>query len=174
MPGPSYDSINVSVETNPRQVQRGHDAASAIADIVQFYTGLIGDCPYPSFTLALIENDRPGGHSPGYFAALNQPMPMSPFIWRNDPEVFNDFPEFFLAHELAHQWWGQAVGWRNYHEQWISESFAQDFAALYAEHYRGAEAFGGVMRQMRKWGADESGQGPGYLGYRLGHISGQS
>ena len=46
-------------------------------------------------------------------------------------------PEFFLAHELAHQWWGQAVGWRNYHEQWLSEGFAQYFAALYAQHQRG-------------------------------------
>src|SRR5207245_10015972 len=38
--------------------------------------------------------------------------------------------------ELAHQWWGQAVGWRNYHEQWISEGFAQYFAALYAQRDR--------------------------------------
>ena len=42
-------------------------------------------------------------------------------------------PSFFLAHELAHQWWGQAVGWKNYHEQWLSEGFAQYFAAMYAE-----------------------------------------
>jgi hypothetical protein len=173
MSGTSYDSINMSVETNPRQVNRGHAAASTIADIVQFYTGLIGDCPYPSFTLALIENDRPGGHSPGYFAAVNQPLPMSPFVWRNDPEVFSDFPEFFLAHETAHQWWGQAVGWRNYHEQWISESFAQYFAALYAKQHRGPDVFDSMLRQLRRWGMDKSDQGPIYLGYRLGHIRGE-
>ena len=39
---------------------------------------------------------------------------------------------------LAHQWWGQAVGWKNYHEQWLSEGFAQYFAALYAETEPGA------------------------------------
>ena len=31
------------------------------------------------------------------------------------------YPPYFLAHEIAHQWWGQAVGWKNYHEQWMSE-----------------------------------------------------
>ena len=126
--------------------------------------------PYASFTLALTEHLTPGGHSPGYFAVLNQPFPNSPLVWRNDPASFDGYPEFFLAHEMAHQWWGQAVGWRNYHEQWLSEGFAQYFAALYAQHHRGNETFGSVMRQMRKWAIDTSDQGPVYLGYRLGHI----
>ena len=92
-------------------------------------------------------------------------------VWRNDPAAFEDFPEFFLAHELAHQWWGQAVGWRNYHEQWLSEGFAQYFAAMYAEHQRGAgRRSARVLRHMRKWAVDASPQGPVYLGYRLGHI----
>ena len=89
--------------------------------------------------MALVESDLPGGHSPAYFAVLNQPLPTTPLTWRNDPASFDSFPEFFLAHEVAHQWWGQAVGWRNYHEQWLSEGFAQYFAALYAQHQRGDE-----------------------------------
>ncbi len=130
--------------------------------------------PYPGLTLAVVESELPGGHSPGYFIALNQPLPNTPYVWRNDPASFEDFPEFFLAHELAHQWWGQAVGWRNYHEQWISEGFAQYFAALYAQHLRGDDTFAGVLRQFRRWGMQQSDQGPIYLGYRLGHIRGDS
>src|SRR5204863_438710 len=94
--------------------------------------------------------------------------------WRNDPAAFSGFPDFFIAHELAHQWWGQAVGWRNYHEQWISEGFAQYFAGLYAQHQRGDDTFAAFMRQCRRWGIDQSEQGPIYLGYRLGHIRGES
>jgi aminopeptidase N len=121
-----------------------------------------------------VESDLPGGHSPAYFALLNTPMPMMRFAWRNDPVVFSAFPEFFLAHELAHQWWGQAVGWGNYHEQWLSEGFAQYFAALYAQQHHGEGTFGEVLAQLRKWSLDESDQGPIYLGYRLGHIDGDS
>jgi aminopeptidase N len=66
------------------------------------------------------------------------------------------------------------VGWKNYHEQWLSEGFAQYFAALYAQHHRGDETFGGVMRQLRRWAMSQSDQGPVYLGYRLGHIRNDS
>jgi hypothetical protein len=27
-----------------------------------------------------------------------------------------------LAHQIAHQWWGQAVGWKTYHDQWLASS----------------------------------------------------
>jgi hypothetical protein len=172
--GIAYRSLNLSIEANPRQVQRGRELADRAADVAMFYESIIGDSPYSSFTAAVVESDLPGGHSPGYFAVLNQQLPMSPLVWRNDPASFNGFPDFFLAHELAHQWWGQAVGWRNYHEQWLSEGFAQYFAALYAQHQRGDELFGSVLRQLRRWGMDESKQGPIYLGYRLGHIRGES
>jgi hypothetical protein len=172
--GAVYHSLNLSVEANPRQVQRGRELAERTAEIAMFYESIIGDSPYSSFTVALIESDLPGGHSPGYFAALNQQLPSSGLVWRNDPAAFPNYPDFFIAHELAHQWWGQAVGWRNYHEQWISEGFAQYFAAMYARHQRGDEGFASVLKQLRRWGMEATDQGPISLGYRLGHIRGES
>ena len=172
--GHVYDSLNLSVEANPRQVARGREIAGPAADIAVFYESILGDSPYASFTVALIESDLPGGHSPGYFAVLNQPLPQSTLTWRNDPAAFNNYPDFFIAHEFAHQWWGQAVGWRNYHEQWLSEGFAQYFAAMFAQHQRGDQVFVSVLRQMRRWGIETSEQGPISLGYRLGHIRSES
>ncbi len=172
--GLTRDTLPLAIEANPRQQGRGKELAVQAADIVKFYTGLMGDSPYPSLTVAVTEDTLPGGHSPAYFVALNQPLPTSPFVWRNDPAAFSDFPEFYLAHEIAHQWWGQAVGWQNYHEQWLSEGIAQYFSALYAEKKRGREPFEDMLRQFRKWTLAESDQGPIYLGYRLGHIKGES
>ena len=146
------------------------DPLERAEDAVEFYAGLIGDVPYGTLTLALMESDRPGGHSPAYFSMLNQPIQSSIVVWNRDPVYFHNVPEFFLAHEIAHQWWGQAIGWTNYHEQWLSEGFAQYFAALYAERVRGTEAFDKIIRQMRGWAVEHSDQGPIYLGYRLGHI----
>ena len=163
-------SVEIAVEANPRQQGRGRALMGDVEDIMRFYAGLVGDAPYGSATVALVEHELPGGHSPGYFAVLNSPLPGARSIWRDDPASFSNFPEFFLAHELAHQWWGQAVGWRNYHEQWLSEGFAQYFAALYARDSRGERVFQDMLRQFRKWALAESDEGPVYLGYRLGHI----
>ena len=165
--------VALNVQANPRQVSRGRGLVDRAAAIIEFYGSLIGEAPYSSFTLALTENDLPGGHSPAYFAILNQPLPLSPLVWRNDPVAFEGYPPYFLAHEIAHQWWGQGVGWKNYHEQWLSEGFAQYFAALYAARDRGDDVFRGMLRQMRRWAIDQSDQGPVYLGYRLGHIKGE-
>ena len=171
--GVAYDSLLLGVEANDFGLNRIPERARVAADILRFYAGLVGDVPYPAFTLALVDSRLPGGHSPAYFAVLNQPLPVHGRLmqtWRTDPVAFNDYPSFFLAHELAHQWWGQAVGWKNYHEQWLSEGFAQYFAALYIREAHGEEAFADVLSQLRRWSLQHSDQGPVYLGYRLGHL----
>jgi hypothetical protein len=170
IPAGSSD-VSLFIQSTPRAPVRIKETSERTASVLAFYASLLGDAPYPSFTLAMAESDRPGGHSPPYFAVLNQLMPGSTIVWRNDPVNFENFPSFFLAHELAHQWWGQAVGWKNYHEQWLSEAFAQYFAVLYAEKDR-ESSLPGILRQMRRTAIDASADGPIYLGYRLGHIQG--
>ncbi len=168
--GASYTFGEIAVEASGLLQRRGRELFEETQRVMKFYGSVVSDIPYPSFTLAIVEREQPGGHSPPYFATLSHPPPATPVSWRTDPAYFDGFPEFFLAHEAAHQWWGQAVGWKNYHEQWISEGFAQYFAAMYAEHAKKDGVFREVIAQMARWTLDRSDQGPVYLGYRLGHI----
>ena len=173
-PGVFYDDILLVTKANPRLAARARDIARTGQDILTFYSSLVGDFPYPSLSLAVVERRLPAGHSPPYMVVLALPAIPSNLSYQDDPASFPDFPEFFLAHELAHEWWGQAVGWKNYHEQWLSEGFAQYFAALYAERARGRAVFEGMIRRMRRWGVEESDQGAVFLGYRVGHVKGDS
>lgn len=44
-----------------------------------------------------------------------------------------------VAHELAHQWWGDLLTCKDWGEIWLNESFATYFATLWTEHDRGAD-----------------------------------
>ena len=49
--------------------------------------------------------------------------------------------EGIIAHETAHQWFGDAVTEREWPHLWLSEGFATYFAALWTRHAHGDSAF---------------------------------
>ena len=81
-----------------------------------------------------------------------------------------------VAHELAHQWWGNLMGWRSYRDQWLSEALAHYSAVLYlqsqsehqgvylAEH---AKDWKHMLRQTTLDGRSLESLGPVTMGERL-------
>jgi hypothetical protein len=63
------------------------------------------------------------------------------------------FSEFVVAHELAHQWWGDLVTCRDFHEIWLNEGFATYSEALWAEATGGRDAYLADLRLNRWYGA---------------------
>jgi hypothetical protein len=45
-------------------------------------------------------------------------------------EQFTDLVPF---HEVAHQWWGNVVGWSSYRDQWLGEALASYYSLLFAD-----------------------------------------
>jgi aminopeptidase N len=90
----------------------------------------------------------------------------------DDPTNFSDVPDFFFAHELAHQWWGHGVAGQNYRERWLSEGAAHYAAALWVRRSQGEATFRDVLRRMARWAFRHGDEGPLILGYRLGHLKG--
>ena len=131
--------VLVTTVATPPQVGRNRQTAERVARMLTFYAKTVGEAPFPTLTVAAADDTLPGGHAPAYLALVQQPPPAR-VTWTTDPVAFDEFPDFFLAHEVAHQWWGQAVGWKTYHDQWISEGLARYFAVLFLEFDRGSAA----------------------------------
>jgi len=52
-----------------------------------------------------------------------------------------------IAHEIAHQWFGDSVTESTWSDLWLSEGFATYFAGLFIQKHEGEEAFRDYMKQ---------------------------
>ncbi len=113
-----------------------HDAYVQVANrILSFYAGKFA--PFPYEKMAIIETPLPpflGGVGPASLMFLQESMVAHPEV-----------PETLLAHELAHQWFGNLIPINITdpgYNQWLSEGFATYCDALYTEFKDGPKAFG--------------------------------
>jgi aminopeptidase N len=106
-------------------------------EIVRYFASLVGPFPYEKLA-HLQSSTRFGG------------MENATAIFYAD-EAFRrgSMNEGLIAHETAHQWFGDAVTEREWPHLWLSEGFATYFAALFVEHAHGDGAFRERMRQIR-------------------------
>lgn len=160
--------------TTPTPSNLASKVARDSARTIQFLSSKIGPFPYSSLALT----QMPGNYSQGwpglvflssYVFVPQQERPKLPDE-EFDRILFNDL---MLAHETAHQWWGDAVLWAGYRDQWISEALANYCAMLSLEADHPAE-FQAILAFYRKELAaknangEERGQaGPVTLGQRL-------
>jgi aminopeptidase N len=105
--------------------------------IVEYFGRLIG--PFPYEKLAHLQSaTRFGG------------MENASAIFYSD-EAFEtrNVSVGLIAHEIAHQWFGDAVTLREWPHLWLSEGFATYFDALWTERSRGDSAFRSQLRGLR-------------------------
>jgi hypothetical protein len=141
-------------------------------NIIQFYESKFGPYPYEKLSVVRRIWAARGGHSPASFIVINE-LPRTKnralYVNKGSPVDLSRWKEYFIAHEIAHQWWGQAVTWRTYHDQWLSEGLAQFSATLYLIERRGEGVFSSILRKFSQWTRKKSMWGPITLGSRLNY-----
>lgn len=113
------------------------DYAPAVR-ILDFFISHIG--PYPYEKLANIQSKTRWGGMENASAI---------FYEENSVQGKGD-TESLMAHEIAHQWFGNSVSENDWYHVWLSEGFATYFAHLYNEFTFGVERRMNDMREDRE------------------------
>ncbi len=121
-------------------------ADSAIADAensMRIYNAYFGKLPYTRIAMT----QQPAGFFGQAWPTLVF-MPYLAFIDTTQRTQLlgtrggtDNFWRYVAPHEVSHQWWGHLVGWDSYHDQWMSEGFAEFSASLYVQLTRGNDKF---------------------------------
>ncbi len=119
-----------------------------IPDEVALYEKLYGPFPFWSEKLALVQSPYPGmEHSTAVavgpiFPHTLRPGDSNPLAW------YEDYFNYMAVHELAHEWWGNAVTAADWGEFWLHEAFATYTEALWVEHLYGPEIMHQYMAKL--------------------------
>ena len=116
-----------------------YDFAVPTKDVMDFYGDRVG--PFAYEKLANIQSNSVGGGmeaASAIFYGDNSVTGTRDVRWRN-----------VIIHEVAHQWFGNAVTEYDWDDVWLSEGFATYFTLLYIEHAYGRDEFVRGLKRSR-------------------------
>jgi len=171
-----FDVYDLNGDKRPRitvMAYKGYDDAfkdvgGDVVNAVALYNEIFGPCPVERLFVTAI----PYVHGQAFKGLIH--LSELTFL-----ETGNwGYDEIFRGHEVAHQWWGIAVDYATYHDQWLSEGLSTFAGLKYMQtvlHKQGGtKKYFDVLNDWRKLILSnrryvfEKGKeaGPIYLGYR--------
>ncbi len=128
------------------------DFAVPTKDALAFYSEFIG--PFSYEKLANVQSNSVSGGmeaASAIFYSAGSVAGTRPVRWRN-----------VVIHEIAHQWFGDAVTESDWDNVWLSEGFATYFTLLFIEHAYGRDEFVTGLRDSRRTVLDFDAKTPDY------------
>ena len=137
----TFDGKAIETWVYPQDRDAGFaDFATPTKDVLAFYSDYVG--PFAYERLANIQSNSVSGGMEAASAILyseNSVTGTGSIRWRN-----------VVIHEIAHQWFGNAVTESDWDDVWLSEGFATYFTLLYIEHAYGRDEFLRGLASSRK------------------------
>jgi hypothetical protein len=124
--------VTVAIDSSGRKISASldQDIFETLEDSLTYFEEVFG--PYPLDSLDVVTSPRVYSQGLLGFITLSSSAMGDLGEWGSLLGVQDR--RLLIAHELAHQWWGNLVGWRSYRDQWISEAMANYAALLYWRH----------------------------------------
>lgn len=141
-------SVMPSTSLPPSPARNEHSVATDASQALEAYSAWFGAYPYSSLSLTQI----PGNLSQGWpgliflssFSFLTREEQANLHLNTADEVIIRQV----IAHEVAHQWWGDLVTWRGYRDQWVAEGLA-NYSSLMLLQAKNPQKFQEVMKKYR-------------------------
>ena len=126
-------ALPISYWVLPTAVPDAERSFGRTREIIEFFNRELGYAyPWPKYDQITIPDFSGGAES------TNATLIGANSI--HDARAEQDFPTHWLvAHEAAHQWWGNLVTMRDWSHAWLNESFATYYEYVYAKHLLGED-----------------------------------
>jgi len=130
-----YKNIPIAFYTPVSEIKYAENSFKDTADMLEFYENEIG-VPYPwdKYYQAVVQDFVAGG------------MENTSLTILTDNTLFTDETEnirssqSLVAHEMAHQWFGDYVTCKDWSHTWLNEGFATFYEDLYDGHKNGRDS----------------------------------
>jgi aminopeptidase N len=149
----SWNNIPVNYYVVPEDSSLAERSFSKTPDMMEFFSTKIGiPYPYEKYAQVVVQDFIWGGMENISASTMTRRM-------LHDERAHQDYTSHGLvAHELAHQWWGNLITTKNWSNAWLNEGFTSYFDLLYTEHDLGLDEFAMRLRATKNsyFGEDRS------------------
>ena len=113
----------------------GKNAFVRTGKMMQFFSELVGRYPWPHYDQIVVHDFIYGGMGNTGATTLNDRA------LHDDRARLDYSADGLVAHELAHQWFGDVVTCQTFEHLWLNEGFATYMAELWADKHLGRDSF---------------------------------
>jgi len=127
------DGVEIFWYSYPQDSEAADQKFGRTGRIIEYFSSLIAPYPYPKLAQVRSTTRMAG-------------MENASAIFYNESSLQTTaVSEHPVAHEIAHQWFGNSVTMADWDHLWLSEGFATYFSALFYESVNGAESLKSIM-----------------------------
>jgi len=139
-------TVPVEYYVYPEQIDDAKVSFGETPDMIRYFGEKLG-FPYPweKYAQVLLHEFIEGGMENASATSLTDEGAV--FTAR---ERLDETATSLIAHELAHQWWGDVVTCKDWRHLWLNEGFASYFDPLYFEYRYGRDEFEVRLRENQQ------------------------
>lgn len=149
--GTRPDPIPYSYFVIPQDVEKARVQFEEVPRLLEIYEEAFGPYPFPNSKFGLVQTDYWGmEHSTAVAYGNSFPAWIKVHGGTDRWADFNKYFDYILIHEVAHEWWANAVSAKDWGHLWLHEGFGTYAEGVYVEKLMGREKADEYFATLRK------------------------